>query len=125
MFTDPAMVSAVASLVGAGAAVLAAFGTLLVGIATLGNRTIGRASLLASQENSAAIKVVDVKVNQVTEQTNGHMTSLIAAALPVDPGLAIAAAAKLEETAARVARELSAAKENTEAPSEQGNHARP
>lgn len=125
MFTDPALVSAYASLIGATAGVISALGMVWVGIATLGNRSIGRASLLASQANASAIKVVDVKVDQVTEQTNGHMTKLIDAALPNDPGLAASAAAKIEETAARVARELKAAQETTDAIIERGSRASP
>jgi hypothetical protein len=62
-----------------------------------------------SVSNNAAIAAVDVKVDAVAEQTNGHMTSLIAAVAPVDPTLATKAALKIVETADRAAEKLKAA----------------
>lgn len=105
---DPALITAYAALIGAFAAVIGAFGTLWVGLSTLGNRKIGERAIAASVANSAAIKAVDTKVEAVAEQTNGHMTSLIAAVAPIDPGLATAAAVTIVKNAETVAEKLKA-----------------
>jgi len=66
-----------------------------------------------SQSNNEAIgavatqvTAVDVKVDTVAEQTNGHMTTLLAAVAPIDPALATAAAVKLVETAEKAAEQV-------------------
>lgn len=71
-----------------------------------------------SQSNNDAISAVatqvtavDVKVDTVAEQTNGHMTTLLAAVAPIDPALATAAAVKIVETAERAAEKLKATAE--------------
>jgi len=61
-----------------------------------------------SVSNNEAIAAVDVKVEAVQEQTNGHMTTLLAAVAPIDPALATEAALKIVETADRAAEKLKA-----------------
>lgn len=61
---------------------------------------------IVSEGNQAAIAAVDVKVDNVVEQTNGHMTTLIAAVAPVDPALATATAIKIEQSATLTADKL-------------------
>ena len=69
-----------------------------------------RAEAIKSRDRGAVLSrqltAVDTKVESVAEQTNGHMTQLIAAVAPVDPVMATAAALKIVETAEKAAEKL-------------------
>jgi hypothetical protein len=55
---------------------------------------------------AAQITRVDTKVEAVAENTNGHMTTLIAAVAPVDPALAVATMVKIQTVAETVREKL-------------------
>ncbi len=73
-------------------------------------RRNGQASSKGRAEIKEAVRIVDVKADGMLEQTNGHLTQLIAAVVPLDPKAAEIAAKKIEETAEKVAARLAESK---------------
>lgn len=120
---DVSTLYGIAAVIGAISSLVAAIGTLLNGRAALVNREVGERSVAASMANSAAIGLVanqvaavDVKVDGVTEQTNGHLTTLIATVAAIDPAAAEEAAAKIVHVAEKTAAKLAAIENEKDTP---------
>lgn len=106
--------AAVLNMVVNAAFALAALTTAGVGVLNyLETRRNGRAALAGRaaitdkvQGVSKQVAAVDIKADGMLEQTNGHLTQLIAAVRPLDPEAAEVAAKKIEDTAEKVALKL-------------------
>jgi hypothetical protein len=100
------LIFALSSLIAAGTGLASVVQNYFLNKKAQNNARISEGNSTAINAVATKVTAVDVKVDAVTEQTNGHMTSLIAAVSPVDPTTAAAAAAKIIETAERVAERL-------------------
>lgn len=92
--------------IGALAALIAALTGLIGAVQNWLSYRQGARNASISRSNNVAIAEVGAKVDGVSEQTNGHMTSLIAAVAPIDVGLAAASMVKLQAAKDNVQEKL-------------------
>lgn len=100
------LILALSSLIAAGTGVAGMIQNYFLSKRGANNTRLAEKNSNAISAVATQVTAVDVKVDAVTEQTNGHMTSLIAALAPVDPAAATSAALKIVESAERVAEKL-------------------
>lgn len=116
-----------AQYIGALAALFAAAGTFLNAVQnvisyhqvrreSLSNREISTSNNTAISQVATQVSAVNIKVDAVAENTNGHMSTLLAAVAPIDPALATAAALKIVETAEKAAEKLKSKIESDDPP---------
>lgn len=110
--TDPATLGAIAAIISAAGVFVNALQNLWI---QYDARKEARESKQRGLAISAQVSAVDTKVEGVAENTNGHMTTLIAAVAPADPALAITTMAKFQAVAETVREKL---EKGAEPPSE-------